>query len=88
MHVWRVVEARVPRGDRDLAVEFASRVRDYRGQLGLSQEELASRAGMHRTFVSRVERAETMVSLQTLVRLAEALSQDPCSLVHGLASAR
>lgn len=52
---------------------LATNVRGYRAQLGLSQEELAAVADLHRTYVGAVERAERNVTLSTLEALATAL---------------
>jgi transcriptional regulator with XRE-family HTH domain len=41
--------------------------------LGLSQEELASRAGLHRTYIGMIERAEKNVTLRNIEKLAKAL---------------
>ena len=38
--------------------KFGEKVREERHKLGLSQEELASRAGVHRTYIGMIERAE------------------------------
>ena len=48
-------------------------VKDWRNQLGLSQEELAERADLHRTYVSSIERGVRNVSLENISRLALAL---------------
>lgn len=48
---------------------------------GLSQEELAARAGLHRTYVSSVERGERNLSLANIHRLADALGVPPSSLL-------
>ncbi len=53
--------------------DFAKAVRLWRGQLGLSQEELAERAGLHRTYISDVERGARNLSLESINRLASAL---------------
>lgn len=42
--------------------------------LGITQEELAWRAGLHRTYVTDIERAARNLSLQSIERLAEALN--------------
>jgi transcriptional regulator with XRE-family HTH domain len=48
----------------------------------LSQEQLANLAGLHRTYVSSVERGERNVSLDNMERLAEALSVSLSQLVR------
>lgn len=52
---------------------FADNVRARRKELGLSQEELAYRAQVHRTFIGHVERAETNVSIDNIHRISAAL---------------
>ena len=52
---------------------FARNVRMLRQRADLSQEELAERAGLHRTYVGSIERGERNVSLQNIERLAKAL---------------
>jgi transcriptional regulator with XRE-family HTH domain len=48
-------------------------MRRQRLLLGLSQEELAEHAGLHRTYVGSVERAERNVSIEQMERIAVAL---------------
>lgn len=55
---------------------FADRVRARRKELGLSQEELADRAEVHRTFVGAVERSETNISIDNLDRISTALKTE------------
>lgn len=57
----------------DLNVICAHRVREFRERLGLSQDELAHRAGLHRTYIGAIERNERNITLRTLARLAAAL---------------
>jgi transcriptional regulator with XRE-family HTH domain len=52
---------------------FGRRLREVRQRKGLSQERLAERAGLHRTYVSGVERGERNISLLNIERLAVAL---------------
>ena len=52
---------------------FADNVRARRKELGLSQEELADRAQVHRTFIGHIERAETNVSIDNIDRISAAL---------------
>ena len=49
-------------------------VRRYRHELDLSQEELAEKAHLHRTYIADVERGARNISLETICRLSHALS--------------
>lgn len=59
---------------------FGMRVRKLREQLGVSQEALAIRAGVHRTYMGGIERGERNVSLKNIIRLAQALNVRPQDL--------
>lgn len=52
---------------------FAANLRWHRQSLGLSQELLAAKAGLHRTYVGSVERGERNISIDNMARLANAL---------------
>jgi transcriptional regulator with XRE-family HTH domain len=56
-------------------------IHDRREELGLSQEELASKADLHRTYISDIERGARNPSLKTLCRLAEALELSISALI-------
>ncbi|MCK6579612.1 MAG: helix-turn-helix domain-containing protein [Anaerolineae bacterium] len=60
-------------GEDDIRVRFGRAVRKRRQELCLSQEELADRAGIHRTYVGDVERGERNIALQNIEKLARAL---------------
>jgi transcriptional regulator with XRE-family HTH domain len=60
---------------------LAKNLRRLRNSTGLSQEELADRAGLHRTYVSSVERGERNITLRTIFVLAKALGVDPADLL-------
>jgi CheY-like chemotaxis protein len=60
-------------GKSDVKKQFGAAVRFHRDQLDISQEELAGRAGLHRTYISDVERGARNVSLESIHRLADAL---------------
>jgi transcriptional regulator with XRE-family HTH domain len=64
--------------EEDIRVRFGRRLRELRRERGLSQEELAFRSGLHRTYVSSAERGERNVSLVNIERLARALEIDVC----------
>jgi CheY-like chemotaxis protein len=57
----------------DVKKMFGTSVRSWRNLLGISQEELAERASLHRTYVSDVERGARNLSLESIERLAHAL---------------
>jgi transcriptional regulator with XRE-family HTH domain len=61
---------------------FAANLRAERLARGLSQEHLADLAGVHRTFVGAVERAETNISIDNIERLARALVIDAADLLR------
>jgi transcriptional regulator with XRE-family HTH domain len=61
---------------------FAQRLRQIRQIRGLSQEELANMAGLHRTYVGSVERSERNVSIDNMERLAKALEVDITELLR------
>jgi transcriptional regulator with XRE-family HTH domain len=52
---------------------FANQVRRRRKGLGISQEELARRADIHRTFVSELERGVSNISIDNIARISVAL---------------
>ena len=64
--------------------EFGRRIRLHRQKAGITQEGLADRAGVHRTYAGSVERGERNVSLVNILRLARALHVDPGVLIRGL----
>jgi len=57
----------------DIRSEFGQRVKELRARSGMSQELLAYRAGMDRTYISGVERGERNVSLVNIEKIAAAL---------------
>ena len=60
----------------DIIKVFSSNVRKYRLSLGLSQEQFAENCGLHRTYISSVERFQRNVSLQNIQKIASALNID------------
>lgn len=60
---------------------FSSNVRKYRKIKGFSQEELAFISGLHRTYISAVEREKRNISLENINKLAEALEIEPYLLL-------
>ena len=60
---------------------IATNVRYYRKKAGLSQEKLAERAGLHRTYIGGVERGEYNISAINIARIAQALDIEPFILL-------
>lgn len=60
---------------------LARNLKSHRLSVGISQEELADRAGLHRTYVSSIERAKRNISLESIFALATALGVRPAELV-------
>jgi transcriptional regulator with XRE-family HTH domain len=63
-------------------VSFGRQVAAERRKIGLSQEALAAKAGIHRTYVGAVERGERNISLVNIHKLADALGVDPSALLR------
>jgi len=52
---------------------FGQKVRLERNKLGISQEKLASLAGVHRTYVGMIERGEKNLTITNIYKIAKAL---------------
>jgi transcriptional regulator with XRE-family HTH domain len=52
---------------------FGENVKKYRHKLDISQEELAHRADLHRTYIGMIERAEKNITLVNMEKIADAL---------------
>lgn len=57
-------------------IAFGQKIRKLRLELKLSQEELAFKANLHRTYIGMIERAEKNITLLNIVKLAQALDCD------------
>ena len=64
-------------------IKFGRNVQATRQALKISQEELAFRAGLHRTYIGMVERAERTISLQNAKKIADALNVKLDLLLNG-----
>lgn len=70
------------RNETGLRANLARNLRQLRAAKGLSQEALADRAGLHRTFVGSVERCERNISLDNIAKLAAALDVSAVKLLE------
>lgn len=69
---------------KTLLQKFGGIVREHRLRVGVSQEELADLAGLHRTYISLLERGLRNPSLEVLAKLADALGTTMAKLVVDL----
>jgi transcriptional regulator with XRE-family HTH domain len=60
----------------DIKAIFAENVKKIRLEKQLSQEELAFKSGLHRTYISDIERRKRSISLDNIQRIAKALDVD------------
>lgn len=63
---------------------FGQKVRAERLKQGYSQEELAGKAELHRTYIGMIERAEKNISLNNIRKIAKALNLSLDDLFKGL----
>lgn len=69
------------KADGKLNKNLALNLRIARAKKNISQEELASMCGLHRTYVGAIERCERNVTLRTLEILANGLEMTPVELI-------
>ena len=69
---------------REILIKFGKKVREERARLGLSQEELASRTGVHRTYIGMIERAEKNITLENIEKVSKALKISISDFFKGL----
>lgn len=60
----------------DIVKVFAQNMRKYRLEKHLSQEALAEKAGLHRTYISAIECGRRSIALENVQRIADALNID------------
>lgn len=61
---------------QDILVRFGHNVQKARKDCNLSQEQLAEKAGLHRTYIGMIERAEKNITLCNIEKIANALNVD------------
>lgn len=64
----------------DILNVFGDNVRKYRKDLKLSQEVFAEKCGLHRTYISAIERHKRSISLNSIQKIANALEIEPYKL--------
>lgn len=66
---------------RDVLEKFGQKMQKVRKDKGISQEELAARLAMHRTYIGMVERGERNPTIRTLYKIAKALKVNASDLL-------
>ena len=62
--------------DKKILKSISRNMKLYRNEKGLSQEKLAEKCNLHRTYIGSVERAEKNLTIKSLVKIANALEID------------
>lgn len=62
-------------------LKFAKNIREARMRLGFSQEEMADKCGLHRTYVGSVERGERNISIDNMEQMANAVHERLATLL-------
>lgn len=57
----------------DIVRVFGTNVRNFRTERGLSQEKFAEKCGLHRTYISDIERFQRSIALENVQKIADAL---------------
>jgi len=80
---WFLLSCRVPSA-RNVSKILGQNIRAQRLKAGLSQEELAEKSELSRNYIGNVERAEYLVTVETLARIARALGLTVHDLTRGI----
>lgn len=64
-----------------IVLKVAKNIRKERLRQGLTQADLAERAGLHNNYIGLIERAKCNISIITLEKIANALEVEICSLI-------
>ncbi len=65
----------------DIIKVFGENVRKYRIAMGLSQEDFAEKCGLHRTYISAIERFRRNISIENVQKIADALGMESYRLL-------
>ena len=70
---------------KQILLNFGQKVKAERAKQGLSQEELAEKANVHRTYIGMIERAEKNITLTNIEKIALALGIEISKLFEDIA---
>lgn len=71
----------------EIAKAIGKRIRNYRTAQGLSQEQLAERAGCHHTYIGQLERGEKNATVESIEKIAAALNVSLSTLFEKIGAA-
>ncbi len=80
----KIRETKAMQDRRFVRYKFAERLKRVRKQLGVSQEDLADKAGVSRSYLSEVEHARHLVGIEFIIKIAEALNVSASALLDNL----
>jgi DNA-binding XRE family transcriptional regulator len=66
---------------KDVAADFGGKLSAARRKAGITQEDLGTRSGVHRTEIGQLEQGNHVPRLDTIIKLAGGLEIEPCQLV-------
>ena len=69
---------------KKILIQFGNRIRELRKLKGMSQEELADKASLHRTYIGMIERAEKNISIVNIEKISLALDIELNELFYNL----
>ena len=64
----------------DILFVFGTNLRKFRESIGVSQEKFADMCGLHRTYISDIERFQRSISLNNVQKIADALGVETYKL--------
>ena len=67
-----------------LATEIGKRIRNYRLQQDMSQDDLAEKCGMHPTYIGQIERGEKNATIESISKIASGLNVSLSTLFEHL----
>lgn len=81
--MYRFVHTKISKMDKSNILEkFGEKIKEYRKLKGLSQEQLAEKANLHRTYIGMIERAEKNITLLNIEKIANALDVKITDLIN------
>ncbi len=69
---------------KNILINFGIHLRKIRIERGFSQEVLAAKAGLHRTYIGMLERGEKNITLNSMLKISRALKIEISMLVEGI----